>query len=523
MPAIATPRHEHALFGLDTEPPGFDPQRWWNSATYCGTANIFEQLISIDPATAELRPQLAMTVPIPTRGGTLYTFPLRRGVHFHDGCELTSTDVKASLERLTRPQTRAETGALFASLPIRGMSEVANERSSTLKGVGAPDPYTVTIELDQPDRALLPLLSYPSAAILSCNQTDTAVGQLNWFPIGTGPYVMSDATPGVGATLRRNRDHWRTQAPIDTIRFEFNVPQAKSVERIIDGAQDFMYEPLPAAVTQQLKADQALTTQIYISEEDCCYFLTLPVAHQAFGKPAVRRAIGSAVNRATLVDSVDGLATEATGGIFSPLNPYHSPGLADNYNPDRAQQLLREAGFVNGINVDLLTNNLFPEREISRAVRDELARVGVRTRITELRYNDKAAASLETQSSLTVCDWHLSVPHGSYLVDSGFTRAAIRRGCCNYSNWTSEHLEHLAKRGHTAKDRTEELETYRAIDRLVVKEEAIWIPLVYSKRVDLVSRRVRGFSQARYPSALIKFFADYALDRHDGRSGHKHT
>jgi ABC-type transport system substrate-binding protein len=236
------------------------------------------------------------------------------------------------------------------------------------------------------------------------------------------------------------------------------------------------------------------------------------VNHPDLGKQPVRQAIAMGIDKAKLVDALDGMAAEGTGGIFSPLNAYFTRELAPPYAPDHARELLREAGYACGLEVELLTNNLFPEKEISVVVRDELASIGVRATITELRYNEKAAASLDDPNRLTLCDWHLSVPHGSYLVDSGFTRAALACGCCNYSRWTNDELERLAAKGRNARDEAEEIEIYRAIDRLVVRDHVVWVPLIYSKRVDFVSRRVRRFSQARYPSALIKYFALYSVD-----------
>jgi ABC-type transport system substrate-binding protein len=498
-----------AVFGLDTNPPGFDPQRWWNSATYSGTANVFEQLIGIDPSSGSLQPQLITALPDVSEDGTRYTFPLRRNVRFHHGRELTSADVKFSLERLSAPSTQAEAGSLFASLPIRGMRELLDERTSGLTGITTPDRYPVSIQLDEPDRALLPQLTYLSTAILPADMGGASSSDFNWAPIGTGPYLMEGGRSDEQATLRRNPAYWGRPPEIEAIRFEFNRTQPESVERIRSSVQDFMFEPLSASLAVDLQSDEDLSDQFFLSDEDCCYFLTLPIGHPALSNRLVRRAIAMAIDKQKLAEAVRQLAIVSTGGLFSPLSPYFSDGLAHAYDPRSARDLLAQAGYAHGLELNLLVNNLFPEKEISSVIAGELACIGMRLTIVERRYNEKSA--IRGQHSLSLCDWHLSLPHGSYLMDAAFTRAALDCGCCNYSGWTSHEFEGLARLGHTAIDRAGEIAAYRRMDAAVVRDEVLWVPLLYGRRADLVSKRVRGFTQARYPSALVKYFFRYGL------------
>ena len=122
-------------FSMSTTIPGLDPQKWWNGAAACGQCVIYESLLTIDPYTAKLLPQLASSLPAVTRAGTRYTFTLRPGLKFTNGTPLTSSDVKYSFERLVIPSFGAEAGSLYTALPITGISAVLNQKSKTVSGI----------------------------------------------------------------------------------------------------------------------------------------------------------------------------------------------------------------------------------------------------------------------------------------------------------------------------------------------------------------------------------------------------
>jgi ABC-type transport system substrate-binding protein len=151
--------------GLESNLDGFDPPKWATPTGGYTALAVFDTLIASTPSGA-LRPGLVASMPTLSRGGTLFTFKLRRGVKFHNGREVNSADVKFSIERLLNPKTAAGGAGYYGSLPIIGLDKLLGEKASTISGIKTPDASTVTIEMAAPDSALVPLLSLWFASIV---------------------------------------------------------------------------------------------------------------------------------------------------------------------------------------------------------------------------------------------------------------------------------------------------------------------------------------------------------------------
>jgi ABC-type oligopeptide transport system substrate-binding subunit len=112
---------------------------------------------------------------------------------------------------------------------------------------------------------------------------------------------------------------------------------------------------------------------------------------------------------------------------------------------------------------------------------------------------------------ITENEWDLPYPHGSYVMDGAFTSAALDAGCCNFSNFVSEDFDALAADAHSTTEEAELIRLYKEMDRIAISEQALWVPLIYTKRAFLISGRLRGYTIPRL-NAPVKFFADYWVE-----------
>jgi ABC-type transport system substrate-binding protein len=108
--------------------------------------------------------------------------------------------------------------------------------------------------------------------------------------------------------------------------------------------------------------------------------------------------------------------------------------------------------------------------------------------------------------------WELPYPHGSYVMDGGFTKAALKGGCCNFSSWVNPRFERLAHAAHVATSSSRIVQLYKEMDRIVVHDETLWVPTFYPKVAMFTSKRVRGYAIPVTPQAQVKFFAKYWLE-----------
>ena len=170
----APPKGGAANIAMIGEPQTLDPMASTADLVGIITQHVYELLYTFD-ANWNVTPMLAESMPVISKDGLVYTIPLRKGVRFHNGKEMTSDDVVASLKRWmdTAPRGKA----------------VAKE----IKSLEAKGPNSIVITLNRPYAPLLAHLALPNgfAAIMAKDSIATPLTQF----IGTGPYMFKERKP----------------------------------------------------------------------------------------------------------------------------------------------------------------------------------------------------------------------------------------------------------------------------------------------------------------------------------------
>jgi oligopeptide transport system substrate-binding protein len=500
------------VFAVETAPFGFDPPKWWSLLEFTGVYAIFDRLLAVSHDGKHILPELA-ALPTVGSGGKSYTFHLRHGVKFHHGREMTADDVKYSLERIVDPKLESQGVSLYNTLPIVGYADLAAGKAKEAKGIKVVDPHTLRIQLEQPESALLDVLALPFASIVPRDVVEhVGAKQFNKAPVGSGPFVAKKVELASEVLLERNPAYWKPGVPhIDQVDWQVGVGSDLAVLRIEKGQADMMFEPVPKGAYHQIAGDPSLKKQLVVDVSNNVFYITLNIKHPALAKLAVRQAIASAVDKRRLVKTINGLGIPATGGLFSPLSPYYQPTIGYTHDPARARQLLAQAGYPNGFKVPYWAVNQTPYIEEGQTVQQDLKAVGIDVEFKSYDINAYNGIVVKNLPQIMQNTWELPYPHGSYVMDGGFTQAALKGGCCNFSSWVSPAFEKLAARAHRATSSDRIVALYKEMDRTVVHDEALWVPMFYPKVAMLVSKRVRGYSIPATPSGTVKFFADYAL------------
>ena len=347
-----------------------DPQKHAVAFTDNVLVNVFEPLIRKDPYQADpakaLQPWLALSWR--EYGPDKWQVKLRPGVKFQDGEELTADVVKFSFERLIDPATKSPAASLFA----------------TLSRVDVVDKYTVNFVTKEPD----PIWPARLAGDLDFVVPKTYIQQKGdaYFaqhPVGTGPYRFVQWQQGQQVVLEANPDYWGG-APKQVARLVFKpIPDAATrVAALESGAVDIINE-VPVALIPTLQHDP----RVYVTSAQGSSGLFFIGADMRFGGPLANKQVRQAMNYAVNVDSIvknvmEGQAVRVPTLVgpytwgYAPLTPYA-------YDPDKARQLLAQAGYPNGFDVPFNTS---PTRwsegpEIVAAIASDLGKVGIRAAI----------------------------------------------------------------------------------------------------------------------------------------------
>lgn len=320
---------------------------------------VYDRLIHLDH-NAELVPGLATDWEFTDDGRTL-ELTLREDVEFTDGTAFDAEAVQANIER---GQT-VEGSAVASELDIVDEVEIV-------------DDYEVHLHLTEPNSALPYVLTDRAGAIASPEAFD----ELSRSPVGTGMYTVTEYQPGTSARYARNPDYWDPDAAraaemeftsiTDSLQ-RLNALRTESVDATILGAND-----VEQAEQDGFVVDSAPVLQFF--------HLQLDLSAEYMDDIRVRQALNHAINREELVD----------GLLFGHGEPAVQPFPEDyfafdeeigtdfyEYDPERARQLLDEAGVPEGHTFELVNQNASEYTQLTEAIQAQLAEVGLETEINQ--------------------------------------------------------------------------------------------------------------------------------------------
>ncbi len=317
--------------------------------------HIFEGLFE-DDGNLEPKPHLVDTYEI-SDDGLLATLHLRHGVFFHNGKEMTSEDVLASLNRFIDYTPR---GPLLAPF---------------LDHIAAPDAYTIELYLSQTCGALTAILAFTNGgAIIVPKEIAEAAGDEPIAPencIGTGPYEFDEWLPGRHLRLVRFDDYvsrggeafgyWGARtAYLDAIEF-IPVPEVGTrVAGLEAGTYDYATE-ISADLFDQLDSDSGLQTLVVNPASYPYYIFNTKEGIMANVK--MRQAILAALDMEPIMRAAFGPEAlwDVSGSIYPPSTIWYSDAGTEFYNqanPERAKQLAAEAGY-NGEPIRFMTTTSY--------------------------------------------------------------------------------------------------------------------------------------------------------------------
>ncbi len=171
---------------------GYDWQNWSMIKA------LFNGLMDYEAGTYNLEPDLAESFTI-SPDGKVYTFKLRQDVKFHNGRKLTAEDMKYSIERAVNPKTQSPGQGFFWT--IKGFDEMVAGKTTELSGMTVVDPYTLRIELSQPDATFLHVMAINFAFAVPKEEVEKYGQDFGKHPVGTGAFVNERMETGAARHL----------------------------------------------------------------------------------------------------------------------------------------------------------------------------------------------------------------------------------------------------------------------------------------------------------------------------------
>ncbi|MCF7550526.1 ABC transporter substrate-binding protein [Pseudonocardia sp. WMMC193] len=341
----------------------FDPHRATSSYDNTFLFLTYDRLVHVDYDLNPV-PGLATSWEFSPDGKAL-DLRLREGVTFHDGTPFDAAAVKANIER-------AKT--------VEG-SSVRNELAA-VQSVEVTGPSAVRLVLSTPNAALLGILSDRAGAMVSPAAFDNP--DLDQAPVGAGMFRVTSYQPQNKIEYRRVEGYWDPAAvKVGGVDMYIYVDPATRLNALrtgeIDGA---------AIAPDQVPEAEAAGLRLERGRSNNFYFFHPNRARSEFGRVEVRQALAHAINRKALVDSVFrgyGTVSEQPLPDWSFAHNADLPAEPHPYDPERARQLLAQAGLPNGFTFEALIPTSPDSIRIAEAVQADLKAVGVTmtTRVME--------------------------------------------------------------------------------------------------------------------------------------------
>ncbi len=291
--------------------------------------------------------------------GDRVTFFLRDGLTFSDGTPLDAEAVKESLLR----GRDGEDSTLAAQLAV-------------VKDIVVDSPTQVTLVLDQPDFQIPLLLAGKTGQIVSPAAVEEDVAALATRPVGAGPFILEEYVPDSHATLKKNPDYWNAEhIAVD----EFVLKPAPDSAVVVAGLQSGQYNivSIPASQVENVEAaGYTVLTQEVLPVR----VIDVNNTVAPFDDPRVTQAISHALNRQELIDVANFGYGEPLWQPFPDGYVAHSDALDDlyPYDPAEAKKLLAEAGYPDGIDIEL---SVYAEEPLAEQIQQQLNAADIRTTI----------------------------------------------------------------------------------------------------------------------------------------------
>ena len=420
----------------------------------------------------ELVPDLATEVPSAENGGIsadgkVYTFHLRQGVKFAPPVdrEVTADDFKWSFERM---MVEPLAPATFFYTGIVGAQDFIDGKAKEISGYKVVDDYTVEITLEKPDGAFLLAMTMPFTSVMPKEWAKQVGKDIKRKPLGTGPYIITDWTPGQSISAEKNPNYSGPDQYVDAMKFVFTANPSTALLQLERGEVDVLGDGIPAADYQRTKIDPTWGKYVYDASEIATYYVFMNVNEKPFTDLKVRQAVNYAIDTQRLQKVLAG-QTKALNQILPDGMPGYQPDKTFyTYDPEKAKQLLTEAGFPNGFEVTFYGHNVDPFPKIAQAVQADLEAVGIKAKI---KLMDKATywdfISLpQSHAGIGLTDWYMDFPDPSDFIGPLYTHPI--EGGANANFYTNPEVEKLYEESNSELDPATRIAMFEQMNDIIM-------------------------------------------------------
>lgn len=383
--AVAMPAHaaKDVVVAVQSNFTTTDPYDANDTLSQAVAKSFYQGLYGFDK-DLKMKPVLADSYTV-SKDGLVYTFKLKTGIKFHDGTDFNAAAVKANFDRVTNPENKLKRYNLYKNIAK----------------TDAPDPTTVRFTLKEPFSPFINTLAHPSGVIISpaalAKYGSKGVAQ---NPVGTGPFKFVEWKSTDYLKVAKWEGYWRKGYPkIDSITWRPVVDNNTRSAMMQTNEAHFAF-PMPPEAVETLSKKPSL--EVTKAPSIIHRYLSMNTLQKPFDNPKVRQAINYAINKEALAKvAFSGYAVPAEGVV--PKGVEYATKLGPwPYDPVKARELLKEAGYPNGFESTLWSAyNYTTAQKVIQFVQQQLAQVGIKVQVQALEAGQRVERVESAQDPAT--------------------------------------------------------------------------------------------------------------------------
>ena len=455
--------------------------------------NVFDRLFETRPGdgTSVIVKSLVTDYSV-SEDGLTYDFTLREGVVFSNGSALTASDVQFSFERLLRiAKDNTE-----IPLEILGGEAVMNGTAESLEGFVIKDDTHFSITLAAPNAGFPAELSSPAASIVDAETMSSGFGKVPSETIGSGPYIVTEWVSNDHFTLVYNEKYWGPEPSVKKLVVRVIADPTTLDLMFQNGELDIIdLQNLDSALvegTYKTKPADRIVSTPKIGET----YLLMNENNRYLGDVRVRRAIGMAIDVDQIIQGIFmGNAQRENGIIPKGIWAHNDAMQGIPYDSDGARALLKEAGYADGeIRFELaMDSNATTSTQLVYAfISEQLKNIGIEATVTTYEHSAWLALRSSGEMDSFVARWGMDYNDPANIMYTFFgSELNSKSRSLNFPD--QEIFVRVSAVRSIVNDAEREAE-YQALDRILIEEDAAWIPMFTEIHLWCLGDRVASFT-----------------------------
>ncbi|WP_237386301.1 ABC transporter substrate-binding protein SapA [Xenorhabdus sp. Sc-CR9] len=460
-------------------------------------AQIYNRLLGVDPLTYRLAPELATHWQVRDNGAT-YRFYLRHNVAFQSTDWFTPTrtmnadDVVFSFRRVfdkTHYYHYVNGGhyPYFDSLKF----------DNAVQDIRKIDDYTVEFRLHAPDASFIWHLATYYAPILSQEYAEklhqmNRQEQIDWKPVGTGPFMLEDYHSEQFIRLVRHDKYWRGKPSMEQVVVDTGGGGTGRISKLITGECDVL--AYPDANQWNILHDDPNLRQTFRSGMNIAY-LAFNTSKPPLDKLEVRQAIAYAINNQRLMKSIYYGTAETAASILPRASwAYDNRAEITEYDPEKSHKILNELG-LNGLELTLWvptssqSYNPSPLK-MAELIQADLAQVGIKMSIRPVEGRFQERKLMDKTHDMTLAGWSTDSNDPDSFFRPLLSCAAIASQT-NLSRWCNLAFDDAIHQALLNQQLASRIKSYHVAQEILAQQLPV-LPLAYSMRLQIFRYNIKG-------------------------------